>query len=218
MSSFRAWREAQEYAGNQMAEMMDSTIALIRPKNVRWINLLAANTEQETKNLIASGSFAIMTQLIKKQEQSARAKISVRMIYPMFDPEEHFGTITRDELDRVVKFVPVKYDASLHKDIVHARDIWEICIRHRELVDGYVRSLEIFADGLWELTGTALVKRMTDFSGRVNYAIDRSVAGDITRLFPAEVLEEKIEEIEDESEESEEVKDKSEESEGPKEK
>lgn len=200
MSSFRALQEAQEYASRRMTDMMDSTIALIRPKNVRWINLLAANTEQETKTLIASGSFAIMAQLIKSQELSARAKISVRMVYPEFDPEIHFGTITRDELGRVTTFVPVKYDASLHKDIVHARDIWEICIRHKELVDGYVRSLEIFADGLWELTGTALVKKITDFSGRVNYAIDRAVVGDIaTELFPAEVIEE-VKEVSEEEE------------------
>lgn len=205
MSSFRAMQEAQEYARNQMADMMDSTIALIRPKNVTWLNLLAANTDQETKNLIAGGSFVLMQLLIKKQELSARAKVSVRMIYPEFDPDLHFGKVTRDEKNRIVSFEPVEYDATLHKDIVHARDIWEACVRHRELVDGYVKSLEIFADGLWELTGTALVRRITDFSGRVNYAIDRAIVGDIaTELFPPEV----IEDVADESVESEEEPEK----------
>ncbi|MBY8998903.1 MAG: hypothetical protein KGD60_14340 [Candidatus Thorarchaeota archaeon] len=194
--SFRVLKEAEERAESRMSNIMDATIALVRPRNVRWLGLLAANTDEKTRSIIASESYSLMSYLIRKKELGVTVQAEVRMVYPEFKPEKHFGTITRDEHGRITSFTPVEPSNPLTKDLAFAASVWKTAIRHGEFVDGVIKSLELFADGLWELTGTALVKKMTDFSGKTTYAIDRATADDITaEMFPEEV----IEDVKDES-------------------
>jgi len=196
--SFRVLKEAEERAENRMSNIMDATIALVRPRMVRWLGLLAANTDEKTRNIITSESFSLMSYLIRRIELSATVQAEVRMVYPEFDPDKHFGKVTRDEHERITGFVPVVLTSEISKDILYAANVWKTSIRHGEFVDGVIKSLELFADGLWELTGTALVRKMTDLSGKTTYAIDQATADDITaEIFPppAEV----IEDVKDES-------------------
>lgn len=196
--SFRVLKEAEERAESRMSNIMDATIALVRPRMVRWLGLLAANTDRKTRSVIASESYSLMSYLIRKKELGVTVQAEVRMVYPEFKPEEHFGTVTRDEHGRITDFVPAELENPLSKDLMFASSVWKTAIRHGEFVDGIIKSLELFADGLWELTGTALVRKMTDFSGKTTYAIDQATADDITtEMFPEEV----IVDVEDESEE-----------------
>lgn len=195
--SFRVLKEAEERAESRMSNIMDATIALVRPRMVRWLGLLAVNTDDKTKNIITSESFSLMSYLIRRKELSATVRAEVRMVYPEFDPAEHFGIVTRDEEGRITSFVPAELKAPLSKDLLYAANVWKTSIRHGEFIDGVIKSVELFADGLWELTGTALVKKMTDFSGRTTYAIDRATADDIA----AEMFPEVVEDIEEEPKE-----------------
>ncbi len=185
--SFRVLREAEERAESRMSNIMDATVAMVRPRMLRWLNLLAANTDEHTRSIIASESFALMSYLIRKKELGITVQAEVRMVYPEFDPEKHFGTVTRDEDGRITSFTPATLEDPLTKDLMFAASVWKTAIRHGEFVEGIIKSIELFADGLWELTGTALIKKMTDFSGRTNYAIDRATADDIAaEMFPTE--------------------------------
>lgn len=181
-------REAEERAENRMGNIMDGTVAMIREKNTRWLGLLADNCDDKTKSIISSESFQLMSFMIRRKELSASAKIQVRLIYPDFDPEKHFGTITKDEHARIIQFTPAKLEKSLTKDLFFAASVWRTAIRHEEFVQGIIRSLELFADGLWILTGTALIQRLTDYTGKTNYAIDRAMADEIVaELFPEDI-------------------------------
>jgi len=195
--SFRVLKEAEERAESRMSNIMDATVAMIRPKMARWLNLLAANTDETTRSIVARESFTLMSYLIRKKELGVTVQAEVRMVYPDFDPQEHFGTITRDKQGRITSFTPAKMEKPLTKDLMYAASVWKTAIRHGEFVDGLIKSIELFADGLWELTGTALVKKMTDFSGKVSYAVDRATADDIV----AEVYSEEEEETEEAPEE-----------------
>ncbi len=196
--SFRVLKEAEERAESRMANVMDATVAMIRPRMLRWLNLLAANLDNtKMKSVITSDAFRLMSFLIRRREIGINAQVEVRMIFPDFDPEKHLGVIVKDEYDRIISFTPAKIKTPLTKDLLYAASVWKTAIRHAEFVEGVIKSVELFADGLWELTGTALVKKMTDFSGRVNYAIDRATADDITaEMFP-ETVEESTESEED---------------------
>lgn len=188
--SFRVLQEAEERAESRVANLMDATIALVRPKMVRWLGLLAANTDERTRNVITSESYSLMSYLIRKKELGVTVRAEVRMVYPEFKPEEHFGVVTRDEFKRIKDFTPAEIKTPLTKDLMYAANVWKTSIRHGEFVDGIIKSLELFADGLWELTGTALVRKMTDLSGRTTYAIDQATADDITaEMFPEVVKE-----------------------------
>lgn len=201
--SFRVLKEAEERAESRMSNIMDATIALVRPRMVRWLGLLAANTDEKTRNIIASESYSLMSYLIRKKELGITVQAEVRMVYPEFRPEEHFGSVFRDEHERITSFEPAELDTPLTKDMMFAASVWKTAIRHGEFVDGVIKSLELFADGLWELTGTALVKKMTDFSGKTSYAIDRATADDIaSEMFPDEVIEDVKDESKEASEET----------------
>jgi len=195
--SFRVLKEAEERAESRMSNIMDATVAMIRPKMARWLNLLAANTDEATRSIVTNESFTLMSYLIRKKELGVTVQAEVRMVYPEFDPEEHFGSVTRDNQGRITSFTPAKLKKPLTKDLMYAASVWKTAIRHGEFVEGLIKSIELFADGLWELTGTALVKKMTDFSGKVSYAIDRATADDIAaEMFPEE--EEETEEAPEE--------------------
>lgn len=201
--SFRVLKEAEERAESRMSNIMDATIALIRPRMVRWLGLLATNTDEKTRNIITSESFSLMSYLIRRKELGVTVQAEVRMVYPEFQPDEHFGSITRDEHGRITSFTPATLKTPLTKDLMFAASVWKTSVRHGEFVDGVIKSLELFADGLWELTGTALIRKMTDFSGKTTYAIDHATADDITaEMFPAEVIEDVEDESEEESEET----------------
>jgi hypothetical protein len=178
--SYRVLKEAEDRAETRMANLMDATIAFIRKKNTTWLGLLATNTEERIKSIITKEAFDVMSFLIRRKNMGLTAMNEVRMIHPDFDPDKHLGVVTRDDDDRITSFEPADLDVPLTKDLLFAASVWKTAIRHGEFVDGIIESIELYADGLWELTGTALVRRMTDFSGRTTYAIDHATADDIT--------------------------------------
>lgn len=191
--SYRQQEEADRQAENRMINLLEASLAMMRPKDTPWLNLIAANMDEKAKNDITEQIFLVVEQLKRKRERCNLTMVSMRMIYPEFDPDKHYGEVVRDERDRITDFKPAKKDITLSKDIIHARDSWDVCVRYNELVSGIIRSLEIFADGLWELTGTALVQSIVDYGGgRRNYAIDKGVAADIAaEMFPDETDEPK---------------------------
>ena len=180
LMSYKVLKEAEERAESRMSNLMDATIAFIRKKNTTWLGLLAMNTEDWVKSQITKEAFNVISFLIRRKKMGLTAMNEVRMIHPEFNPEEHLGVVTRNEEGMIIGFVPAVLETPLTKDILFAANVWKTALRHGEFVDGIIESIEIYAHGLWELTGTALVRRMTDFSGRTTYAIDHATADDIT--------------------------------------
>jgi len=186
--TFKLLREAEERAENRTGNIMEAAINLIQDKNNTWLGLLEENASDKTKNIIVTESFVLLTHLERKKRLSDRAMLRVRMIYPEFDPDKHLGTFITDDKKRVVGFTPIKSTDVLSNDIRWAASIWMTSILHRNFVEDVIDSLSILADGLWKLTGVAFIKKVTDYTGKTNYAIDKAMADDIvSSVFPDEV-------------------------------
>lgn len=174
--SLKLLEEMEKRAYNKVTNLWSATVALIRQRHLRWLSLLVTNADDSTKNRIARESFELTSFLMRRKKLSESIREQIRAVYTDFDPETHYATITNNGMKRVTTPIDI---TKVPKSLVYARHMWHITIVHDRMVDRWIESMELFADGLFELTGAALIQKMQEYTGRSNYAIDESIAESI---------------------------------------
>jgi hypothetical protein len=164
---------------NRIGNMFLATVALIRARFLRFLGLLV-KSDQSTKTQLTLAITEIYAFLIRRQKLNMTVRNSIRSLYPEFDPEKHFAKITYNKDHKETDRTPVPI-SSLPQDLKYAREAWFILDMHSQLVQGWVDTFDLYADEMYELTGTALIHMMEDFTrGPNNLAIDPATAERLT--------------------------------------
>lgn len=186
--SLRLVDEMKSRAYNEVGNMFSGTVALIRPRLIRWLGLLVSNVDNKTRSIIAKECFQLTSYLMRRKKLAVAVREQIRAVYTDFDPEQHYAKIMFNRKGEEKSRTPIPIE-NVPKPLVYARHMWHITTVHDRLVDRWMESLELFADGLFEMTGTALIQKMQDFSGKTNFAIDPRVADEISsEIFAEEAL------------------------------
>jgi len=177
--SLRLQEEMERRAASTLGNQWNATVALLRKRLLRWLGILEKNLSDKDKTKIARECFEMVSHLMRRRKLADIVQRQVRAIEPDFDPAEHYCMIERDRRggEKSRRYIPMD---SVPDDLYYVRHVWHICEVQKEHVDRWVESLELFADGLYELTGTAIIQKMLSREDRVNYAIDPMAAEEIS--------------------------------------
>ena len=193
--------EADLRAVERVDNIWQSTVALMRPRLIRWLSILADNADEATKTLIALEATKMVSFLMRRKKLSGTLRKQILYTYPKFNPDIHYSLERKPKVpvepvkkskkeendngeESEAKLLEREENERTDNDVYHARHMYHISVIHDELVDGWVESLELFADGLYTLTGTAIIKKMLDYSkGRTSFAVDSQYAGEIQNVW-----------------------------------
>lgn len=179
MSSLKLAEEYEARAANKVGNIWAGTVALLREKNTTWLSMLHDNAGEGARQRIAAEATYMAAYLTGRRELSqSTLRNELRAIHPDFNPEKHYMKVIRDSKGREKSRTYVTED-KIPAHLVYMRGIWHGTEVHKDVIDGLLKYLELFADALFNLTGSALIKKMTDFSDRMNYIVDPSAAMNI---------------------------------------
>lgn len=193
--------EADLRAVERVDNIWQSTVALMRPRLIRWLSILADNADEATKTLISLEATKMVSFLMRRKKLSGTLRKQILYTYPKFDPDVHYSLERKPKVpvkptkkskkeekkeidnggESEAKILEREENERTDNDVYHARHMYHMSVIHDELVDGWIESLELFADGLYTLTGTAIIQKMLDYSkGRTSFAVDNQYADDIS--------------------------------------
>lgn len=195
--SLRLQEEMEQRAANKLGNMWNATVALIRPRLLRWLSLLVTNADQKTRARVAQESFQMTSFLMRRQKLAKAVREQIRAVYTNFDPELHYARVVINGKGEERSRTPVPIQ-QVPAELQYARHMWHITIVHDRMVERWLESLELYADGLFELTGTAIIQKMLDYSRPGNFAVDPMAAEEIS----TELWGNGIEEVEQTTEEA----------------
>jgi len=177
-TSFKMQEEAEKRAANKVGNIWSATVAMLRPRLLRYLGLLSI-TGPATKERITTETFFLVAYLRRRKKLSQSLRKQILADHTEFIPTKHYAVITYNDKHEEIscEYVPLeKVPQKLH----YIRDMYHATAVHDMLCDGVIEALDVFADGLYEQTGTAIIKRLMDYTtGRTNYAVDPEAGEEI---------------------------------------
>jgi len=162
---------------NRLGNMFVATVALIRNRFVRFLQLLnASDPKMQTQLTLAITE--LYGFLLRRLRLNQTVRNSLLFRYPAFDPQKYYAKIIFDRQGREIRREQVENACPF--ELMYVRECWHITDVHGQLIQRWFETFEIYADEMFKLTGTAIIHQMEDFSkGAGIMAVDTSTARDI---------------------------------------
>lgn len=182
MSLFAKEEEYERRAINKVGNSVSGGLAFLRPRMLRVLGLLA---ESNSKEAVGNEAVRFIGYLTAEKDLVKLQRRRIRSLYPAFDPVKHYAKITLNKKGEEIEYVPVaEYDVPY--ELRYVRSLWDTTVVYEDFLNAWLKKFEINADSVYSLTGTALVQKMMDYSGRTNYALDSRTADEISQEVYAE--------------------------------
>ncbi len=173
--STRDIEKLEKRAENKLSNMWGATLAFIRPRNVRWLGLLK-DLKGDSRKLLVVKLTLVYNFLLSELSQNNNYRNNILYQYPDFKPKEHYAEIIRGKDGKEKKRIMVRKSA-VPDNLNYVRHMWHVSQRVRDDILGEIEAIEVFADELFNLTGTALIHQMQDFTdGADLHAIDPAIS------------------------------------------
>ncbi|MFW9844984.1 MAG: hypothetical protein ACFFEV_10445 [Candidatus Thorarchaeota archaeon] len=157
-------REAiQAEERNRLGNMWTATLAFMRERNLRWLKLLTDADEKDWKTKLKLFLLHTVTYLERKLEHNYQVREMLLTNYTNFKPEVHYAKIIRDSEGREKDFQPLPIE-DCPPNLLYIRGFWHSLRIHERQCMRWVNTCNTYADSLFNLTGTAIISQMEDYS------------------------------------------------------